>query len=171
MRQTHRFGITLKDAPKEAQKATQRLLLRAGYIRQAAAGVYVTMPYLLRVLNKLAQMCRVELNTRAFEELALPLLQPRTFWEEPETGETCAHVQGPVFTFQDRRGCILGIGADCGPVLAAVSVREIRSYKDLPKRVFQIEKQACDDPGPRTALFNDREFLALDAFSFDADEA
>ena len=171
MRQTHRFGITLKDAPKEAQKATQRLLLRAGYIRQAAAGVYVVMPDLLRVLNKLAQICRTELNARRFEELVLPLLQPRTFWEQPEPAETSAHIEGAVFTFRDRRGSILGIGADCGAVLAAVAGREIRSYKDLPKRVFQIEKQVCDGPGPRTALINDREFLALDAFSFDADEA
>jgi len=170
MRQSHRFGITLKDAPKDAQNAAHRLLLRAGYIRQVAAGVYVIMPYLLRVLNKLAGLCRVELNARRFEELALPLLLPRTFWEEPKTGQTCAHVENPVFTFKDRRGSILGIGAGCGQVLAALAVKEIRSYKDLPKGVFQIEKHVYDDLGPRTALFNDREFLALDAFSFDADE-
>ncbi|MGE5258840.1 MAG: proline--tRNA ligase [Hyphomicrobiales bacterium] len=170
MRQSHRFGITLKDAPKDAQSPAQRLLLRAGYIRQAAAGVYVIMPYLLRVLNKLAQMCRVELNACGFEELALPLLQPRTFWEEPETGETGGHAQGAVYTFRDRRGSNLGIGAGGDQVLAAVAAKEIRSYKDLPKGVFQIEKQVRDDPGPRTALFNDREFLSLDAFSFDADQ-
>lgn len=171
MRQSHRFGITLKDAPKDAQNAAYKLLLRAGYIRQAAAGVYVIMPYLLRVLNRLARLCRVELNARRFEELALPLLQPRMFWEEPERAEKSAPIDGPVFTFKDRRGSILGIGAGGGQVLAAVTAKEIRSYKDLPKGVFQIGKQVCDDLGPRTALYNDREFLALDAFSFDADEA
>jgi prolyl-tRNA synthetase len=170
MRQSHRFGITLKDAPKDAQSAAQRLLLRAGYIRQAAPGVFVTIPYLLRVLNKLAQLCRIKLNARGFEELALPLLQPRTFWETPERSETGPHVREAVFTFRDRRGSILGIGAGGGQVLSAVAAKEIRSYKDLPKGVFQIEKQVCDDPGPRTALFNDRESLSLDAFSFDADE-
>jgi prolyl-tRNA synthetase len=171
MRQSQRFGITLKDAPKEAQNKVHKLLLRAGYIRQAAAGVYVVMPYLLRVLNKLARICRVELESCCFQELLLPLLQPRAFWEEPESTGKTAPVEGAVFTFKDRRGSILGIGAGAGPVLAAVASKEIRSYKDLPQRVFQIEKQVCDDLAPRTALFNDREFLALDVFSIDADEA
>ena len=170
MRQSHRFGITLKEAPKDAQTAAHKLLLRAGYIRPAAPGLHVIMPYLLRVLKRLARMFRVELNARWFEELALPMLQPRMLWDEPETKEQSAQSDGAVFTFKDRRGNILGIGAAGGPLLAAVAGKEIRSYKDLPRRIFQIEKQVCDDLDSRSALFNDREFLALDAFSLDADE-
>lgn len=163
MRQSRWFGITLKEAPREAQTAGHKLLQRAGFLRSAGAGIPVVMPGLLRVLNRLAGALRTELDARGFVEWALPLLQPPAFWEGP--------AQEPgIFAFKDRRGALLGIGADPAPLTAAVAAREIRSYKDLPKRVFQIAKQVGDEARTRNALINDREFLALDAFSFDADE-
>lgn len=170
MRQSQHFGLTLKDAPREAQTTAHRLLLRAGYLRSVAAGIPVVMPYLLRVVNRLGRMLRAELEARQFEELALPLLQPAANWEalDPAAVES---TEEAVFAFKDRRGALLGIGAGPAATMAAVAGREIRSYKDLPRCVFQIARQVRDEGGPRTALINDHEFLALDAFGFDADEA
>lgn len=102
MRQSQHFGITLKEAPREAQTTGPALLQRAGFLRSAAAGIPVVMPGLLRVLNRLAGILRTELDARGFVELALPLLQPAALWEgpAPEPG---------IFAFKDRRGAVLGI--------------------------------------------------------------
>jgi prolyl-tRNA synthetase len=170
MRQSQHFGITLKEAPREAPTAAHRLLLRAGYLRSVSAGIPVTMPYLLRVLSRLGRMLQAELDARQFEELSLPLLRPAANREtlDPAGMES---TEEPGFAFRDRRGATLGIGGGLAGMMAAVAGREIRSYKDLPRRVFQIARQIRDTAGPRTALINDHEFLALDAFGFDADEA
>jgi prolyl-tRNA synthetase len=170
MRQSRHFGLTLKDPPREAQTAAHRLLLRAGYFRSAAAGIPVVMPYLLRVLDRLGRLLQAELIAHGFEELALPLLQPAAIWRAPETAGKEPPLEEAVFAFKDRRGAVLGIGAGLAAMTAEVAGREIRSHKDLPKRIFQIARQARDEPGTRTALINDHEFLALDAFSFDADD-
>lgn len=171
MRQSQHFGLTLKDAPREAQTTAHRLLLRAGYLRSVAAGIPVVMPYLLRVLNRLGRLLQAELIANGFEELALPLLQPAAIWQAPETAAKEPPLEEAVFAFKDRRGAALGLGAGLAAMTAAVAGREIRSHKDLPKRIFQIAKQVSDEPGTRTALINDHEGLCLDAFSFDADEA
>ena len=83
MRQSQHFGLTFKDAPREAQTTAHRLLLRAGYLRSVAAGIPVVMPYLLRVLNRLGRLLQAELIANGFEELALPLLQPAAIWQAP----------------------------------------------------------------------------------------
>ena len=171
MRQSQHFGLTLKDAPREAQTTAHRLLLRAGYLRSVAAGIPVVMPYLLRVLNRLGRLLQAELIANGFEELALPLLQPAAIWQAPETAGKEPPLEEAVFTFKDRRGAALGLGAGLAAMTAAVAGREIRSHKDLPQRIFQIAKQLSDAPGTRTALINDHEVLSLDAFSFDVDEA
>lgn len=171
MRQSQHFGLTFKDAPREAQTTAHRLLLRAGYLRSVAAGIPVVMPYLLRVLNRLGRLLQAELIANGFEELALPLLQPAAIWQAPETAGKEPPLEEAVFTFKDRRGAALGLGAGLAAMTAAVAGREIRSHKDLPQRIFQIAKQLSDAPGTRTALINDHEVLSLDAFSFDVDEA
>jgi prolyl-tRNA synthetase len=171
MRQSQHFGLTFKDAPREAQTTAHRLLLRAGYLRSVAAGIPVVMPYLLRVLNRLGRLLQAELIAKGFEELALPLLQPAAIWQAPETAGKGPPLEEAVFSFKDRRGAALGLGAGLAAMTAAVAGREIRSHKDLPQRIFQIAKQLSDAPGTRTALINDHEVLSLDAFSFDVDEA
>jgi prolyl-tRNA synthetase len=171
MRQSQHFGITLKDAPRDAPTTAHRLLQRAGFIRPAAAGTPVIMPFLLRVLNRLAQMLPAELNARRFEKSALPLLRPGTFGQASGAAGTCPTTPNAVFTFKDRRGAALAIGGDLDAMMAAATTGEIRSYRDFPKQVFQIAKQMRDDPRPRTPLVNYLEFLALDAFRFNADEA
>lgn len=170
MRQSQHLGITLKDAPREAQTDGHRLLVRAGYIRQAAPGIHAAMTYLLRVLNKLERICRAEWAAAPFEEFALPLLMPAAFRKAPEAAGMGTEPEAGFFTFKDRRGSVLSIGSGSAGLAAAVASREIRSYKDLPKRLFQIQKQFRDEPRSRAALVNDREFLALEAFGFDPDE-
>ena len=170
MRQSQHLGITLKDAPREAQTDGHRLLVRAGYIRPAAPGIHVAMPYLLRVLNKLERICRAELAAASFEEFALPMLMPVGFRQAPGAAGMGAEPEAGVFAFKDRRGSVLSIGSGSALFAAAVASREIRSHKDLPKRLFQIQKQFHDEPRTRAALVNDREFLAIEAFSYDPDE-
>jgi prolyl-tRNA synthetase len=170
MRQSQHLGITLKNAPREAQTDGHKLLVRAGYIRQAAPGIHVVMTYLLRVLNKLERICRAELAAASFEEFALPLLVPAAFRQAPEAAGMGNEPETGLFTFKDRRGSVLSIGSGSAGLAAAVASREIRSYKDLPKRLFQIQKQFRDEPRSRAALVDDREFRALEAFGFDPDE-
>jgi prolyl-tRNA synthetase len=169
MRQSNHFGSTSKDDPKEARSVAHRYLLRAGYVRQAAPGIHVALPYFLRVLRNLGQIIRDQLDPQRFEEISLPLLQPKAYWEEPAMEDGAG--QGVVFSFKDRRGNLLGIGGNGQRMLAALAAKEIRSHKDLPRRVFQIERQLADDAGGRIPLIHDRESLALDAFHLEADPA
>ena len=168
MRQSHHLGLTLKDDPKEAQTPGHRLLLRAGYIRQVAPGVHACMPFLLRVLDNIGGLLRAELSANAYEELLLPILQPKNLWGISASSEDPPDGSG-MFTFKDRRGSVLGIGSGSETMIVSLAKREIRSYKDLPKKIFQIRKQFHDNPRTRQGLVNDREFLMHEAYSLDAD--
>jgi prolyl-tRNA synthetase len=171
MRQSHHLGTTLKGAPKEAQTDSHRLLVRGGYIRPVGPGIYAVMPYLLRVLVKLEHICRAAFGAASFEEFALPLLTPAGSRQASGALGTDAAPEAGDFTFKDRRGSVLSIGSASAGHAAAVASREIRSHKDLPKRLFQLRRQFCDGLRTRGALVNDREFLALEVFSFDPDES
>jgi prolyl-tRNA synthetase len=169
MRQSRHFGLTLKDDPKEAQTPGHRLLLRAGYIRQLSPGLHAGMPFLRRVLDKIGGLVRAELSANAGEELLLPVLQPQNpGGESPSSAERSGKA---VFTFKDRRGSVLGIGCDSEVLITSLAKREIRSYKDLPKRIFQVRRQFQDEPRTRQGLVNDREFLLHETYSLDADAA
>jgi prolyl-tRNA synthetase len=117
MRQSQHLGITLKNAPREAQTDGHKLLVRAGYIRQAAPGIHVVMTYLLRVLNKLERICRAELAAASFEEFALPLLVPAAFRQAPEAAGMGNEPETGLFTFKDRRGSVLSIGSGSAGML------------------------------------------------------
>jgi prolyl-tRNA synthetase len=145
-------------------------MLRAGYIQQLSAGVYVYLPLLHRTLAKLAQIVREEMEAAGAVELLMPALQPRELWEESKRWERYTAVDGIMFAFKDRRGAVTCLGPTHEEIITDVLRREIKSYKDLPKCAFQIQTKFRDEIRPRFGLMRAREFMMKDAYSFDADQ-
>ena len=171
MRQSRHVGKTLREAPKDAQTAAHALMLRAGYMQQVSAGVYSYLPLLFRTLNKISQVIREEMTAAGSEELLMPALQPRELWEETGRWERYTAVDGIMFSFKDRRGAVSCLGPTHEEVVTDILRREIKSYKDLPRSVFQIQTKFRDEIRPRFGLMRAREFIMKDAYSFDADDA
>jgi len=170
MRQSRLIGKTLREVPRDAQTAAHSLMLRAGYIQQLSAGVYVYLPLLHRTLAKLAQIVREEMEGAGAVELLMPALQPRELWEESKRWERYTAIDGIMFAFKDRRGAVTCLGPTHEEIITDVLRREIKSYKDLPKRAFQIQTKFRDEIRPRFGLMRAREFMMKDAYSFDADQ-
>ena len=112
MRQTRLFGKTLREAPRDAQTVAHALMLRAGYIQQLSAGVYVYLPLLHRVLTKLSRIVREEMEAAGAVELLMPVLQPRELWEESGRWERYTAIDGIMFAFKDRRGATACLRSD-----------------------------------------------------------
>ena len=145
-------------------------MLRAGYIQQLSAGVYVYLPLLHRVLAKLSQIVREEMVAAGGVELLMPALQPRELWEESGRWERYTAIDGIMFAFKDRRGATTCLGPTHEEIITDILRREIKSYKDLPKCAFQIQTKFRDEIRPRFGLMRAREFVMKDAYSFDADQ-
>lgn len=171
MKQSRLLGKTLRETPKDAQTAAHALMLRAGYIQQLSAGVYVYLPLLYRTLTKLSQIVREEMEAAGAVELLMPALQPRELWEESGRWERYTAVDGIMFAFKDRRGATACLGPTHEEIITDILRREIKSYKDLPKCAFQIQTKFRDEIRPRFGLMRAREFVMKDAYSFDADAA
>jgi prolyl-tRNA synthetase len=146
-------------------------MLRAGYIQQLSAGVYVYLPLLHRTLAKLSQIVREEMEAAGAVELLMPALQPRELWEESGRWERYTAIDGIMFAFKDRRGATACLGPTHEEVITDILRREVKSYKDLPKCGFQIQTKFRDEIRPRFGLMRAREFIMKDAYSFDADDA
>ena len=168
MRFSQLFGKTLKEIPSEADTLSHQLLLRAGMIQQVAAGVYSYLPLGWRVLRKIEQIIREEMDKAGGQELMLPTLQPFELWEKsgryPSFGKT-------LFTVTDRRGHTLVLGPTHEEVITELVRRYVQSYRDLPLLLYQIQNKFRDEPRPRGGLLRVREFIMKDLYSFDVDEA
>lgn len=171
MRQSRHVGKTLRETPKDAQTVAHALMLRAGYIRQLSAGVYIYLPLMYRTLSKISQIVREEMIAAGSEELLMPALQTKELWEESGRWERYTAIDGIMFAFKDRRGSTVCLGPTHEEVVTDILRNEIKSYKDLPKNVFQIQTKFRDEIRPRFGLMRAREFIMKDAYSFDADEA
>jgi prolyl-tRNA synthetase len=171
MRQSRLIGKTLREVPRDAQTVAHALMLRAGYIQQLSAGVYIYLPLLYRTLAKLSQIVREEMVAAGALELLMPALQPRELWEESGRWHRYTAVDGIMFAFKDRRGATACLGPTHEEVITDILRREIKSYKDLPKCAFQIQTKFRDEIRPRFGLMRAREFMMKDAYSFDADKA
>lgn len=171
MRQSRHLGRTLREVPKDAQTAAHGLMIRAGYIRQLSAGIYVYMPLLLRSLNKISQIIREEMTRAGSEEMLMPAIQNKELWEKTGRWERYTAIDGIMFSFQDRRGSTVCLGPTHEEVITEILRQEINSLKDLPKNVFQIQTKFRDEIRPRFGLMRAREFVMKDAYSFDLDEA
>ncbi|KIL40046.1 proline--tRNA ligase [Gordoniibacillus kamchatkensis] len=164
MRQQKLFHRTLRDVPAEAETASHRLMLRAGLIRQLAAGIYTYLPIGLQALQRIEAIIREELNRSGAQELLLPALHPAELWRESGRWD----VYGPeLMRLKDRHEREFALGATHEEVVTALMADEITSYKQLPVTVFQIQTKFRDERRPRFGLLRGREFLMKDAYSFD----
>ena len=168
MRLSRFFLPILKETPKEAEIVSHRLMLRAGMIRQEAAGIYAWLPLGLRVLKKIEQIVREEQNRAGAIELLMPTLQLADLWRE--SGRYDAY--GPeMLRIQDRHKRELLYGPTNEEMITEIFRGYVRSYKSLPLNLYHIQWKFRDEQRPRFGVMRGREFLMKDAYSFDIDEA
>ncbi|MEW6474576.1 MAG: proline--tRNA ligase [Actinomycetota bacterium] len=166
MRMSQLFLRTLRDDPADAEVDSHRLLVRAGYIRKVAAGVYSWLPIGYRVLRKVEQIVREEMDAAGAQELLLPIIQPLELWER--TGRDKAY--GPLmFRLTDRKETGFALAPTAEEVITVTAANEYGSYRDLPVNLYQINWKYRDELRPRFGLLRSREFLMKDAYSFDVD--
>lgn len=162
------FIPTVKEDPKEAEVASHRLMLRAGFIRRLASGVYTWLPLGLRSLRKVEQIIREEMNRKGAQEILMPAVQPKELWVESTRWEKYGK---ELLRFTDRNNRELCLGPTHEEVVTDLVRREVKSYKDLPVTLYQIQTKFRDEIRPRFGIMRSREFSMKDAYSFDTDEA
>ncbi|GGD67209.1 proline--tRNA ligase [Paenibacillus nasutitermitis] len=166
MRQRHSFIPTLREIPADAEAISHQLMVKAGFIRQLAAGVYSLLPLGRRALRKVETIVREEMERVQGQELLLPALQPADLWQESGRYE----VYGPeLVRLHDRAGREFVLGPTHEEVITALVKQEINSYKRLPLLLYQIQTKFRDERRPRFGLLRCREFVMKDAYSFDTD--
>jgi prolyl-tRNA synthetase len=160
------FLRTLRDDPADAEVESHRLLVRAGYIRRIAAGMYAWLPLGTRVLRNIERIVREEIDRTGAQETVLPILQPRELWER--SGRDADY--GPLmFRLQDRKETGFNLSPTAEEVVTSIVAQEYTSYRDLPVNLYQINWKYRDELRPRFGLLRTREFLMKDAYSFDVD--
>ena len=167
MRMSMLFSPTLKEAPKEAEVPSHRLLIRGGYIRKLAAGIYSFLPLGNKTLRKIENIVREEMERSGASEVLMPVVQPAELWQESGRWE----FYGPeLLRLKDRKGGDFVLGPTHEEVITNMVRHEIRSYRDLPRNLFQIQTKYRDEIRPRAGLLRGREFIMKDAYSFDISE-
>ncbi len=167
MRISKLFGKTLRELPAEADTVSHQLLLKSGMIHQVAAGVYSHLPLAWRVLRKIENIVREEMDAAGGQELMMPVLQPVELWQE--TGRDLTFGKN-MFTLSDRRDRKLCLGPTHEEVITQMVRHNVQSYRDLPLLLYQIQTKLRDEPRPRAGLIRVREFTMKDLYSFDTDE-
>jgi prolyl-tRNA synthetase len=166
MRLSHLFSQTLREAPSEAEVASHQLLLRAGFIRQLAAGIFSLLPLARRSLNKIEAIIRQEIEAIGGQEVVMPIVHPADLWKE---SRRWFEIDAELARFQDRNHRDMLLAMTHEEVVADLVRREIRSYRQLPRLIYQIQTKFRDDPRPRAGLIRVREFTMKDSYSLDAD--
>jgi prolyl-tRNA synthetase len=161
------FIPTLREAPTDAEVASHKLLLRAGYIRQLGAGIYSYLPLGQRALNKIVAIVREEMD-KIGQEFFLPALNPAELWEE--SGRWTG-MGDNMFRLKDRKGAQLCLAMTHEEVMTSIARNELRSYKQLPQIWYQIQTKFRDEPRPKAGLLRVRQFIMKDSYSFDVDAA
>ena len=161
------FIPTLREAPADAEVASHKLLLRAGYVRQLGAGIYSYLFLGNRAVNKIIAIIREEMDTIG-QEFLLPTIHPREVWEE--SGRWTGMGEN-MFRLKDRKGAELCLGMTHEEVMTSIARNELRSYKQLPQIWYQIQTKFRDEPRPKSGLLRVRQFIMKDAYSFDINEA
>jgi prolyl-tRNA synthetase len=167
MRMSALFGLTLREAPSGAEVAGHGLLLRAGYIRQLAAGIFSYLPLAKRSIGKIEKILREEMDAAGGQELSLPVVQPAGVWERSGRYSTTGQ---ELIRFSDRRNREMVLAMTHEEIVAGLAASEVDSYQRLPRLVYQIQTKFRDDPRPRAGLIRAREFTMKDAYSLDRDE-
>ncbi|MFA5316575.1 MAG: proline--tRNA ligase, partial [Dehalococcoidales bacterium] len=168
MRLSKLFGKTQREVPADADTISHQLLIRAGMVNQLVSGVYSYLPLAWRVLKKIENIVRDEMDNAGGQELHLPVLQPIELWQLSGRGESMGKI---LFNITDRRERQLVLGPTHEEIITQLVSRNVRSYRDLPLLLYQIQTKFRDEPRPRGGLIRVREFPMKDLYSFDTDEA
>ncbi|MDB9496105.1 proline--tRNA ligase [Spirulina major CS-329] len=169
MRLSQMLFVTLRESPAEAVIPSHQLLLRAGYIRRTGSGVYSYLPLMWRVLRKVSQIVREEMDATGAQECLLPQLQPAELWQESGRWDTYTKAEGIMFAFRDRQDRDVALGPTHEEVITAIAKDMIRSYRQLPQHLYQIQSKFRDEIRPRFGLMRGREFIMKDGYSFHTD--
>ncbi|OIQ61753.1 proline--tRNA ligase [Neomoorella thermoacetica] len=167
MRASELLAPTLRETPAEAEIVSHQLLLRGGFIRKAAAGIYTYLPLGRRVLAKIEQIIREEMDRAGGQEVVLPIIQPAELWQESGRWEVYGE---EMFRLQDRHRRQFCLGPTHEEIITALVRSEVTSYKQLPLLLYQIQNKYRDERRPRFGLLRGREFIMKDLYSFDLDQ-
>lgn len=167
MRFSKMFIPTLRENPADAEAISHKLMLRAGYVRQLAAGLYIFLPLGWRVLNKINNILKEEMEGIGAQEISMPLLHPAEVWQQ--TGRWF-EIKEEMFRLKDRSGRDMCLGMTHEEIMTWLASREIRSYRGLPQIWYQIQTKLRDEARPKSGVLRTREFIMKDSYSFDASE-
>lgn len=167
MRMTRLHAPTLKEVPRDVEVVSHRYLLRGGYLRQLAAGIYDLLPLGWRVVRKIQEIVREEMDRAGAQEILMPAVQPSDIWKESGRWE---YYGGELLRFEDRKGGEFCLGPTHEEVVTDLVRRDVRSYRQLPLNLYQIQTKFRDELRPRAGLLRGREFIMKDAYSFDVSE-
>ena len=168
MRVSKLYAPTLREVPAEAEVVSHQLMLRAGFMRTAAGGIYTYLPLAWRVLKKIERIVREEMDAKGSQELLMPIVQPAEIWQESGRWDVYG---AEMFRLQDRHNRCFCLGPTHEEMVTTLIRGDVRSYRQLPLSVYQIQNKYRDERRPRFGLMRGREFIMKDAYSFDRDEA
>ena len=167
MRYSHLFIPTLKEAPAEAEAVSHKLMVRAAFVRQLAAGLYIYLPLGQRVMDKIDRIIREEMNAIGGQEVTMPVLHPAEVWQQ--TGRWDA-IGDEMFRLKDRGGRDMCLAMTHEEVMTWLAAHDLRSYRDLPQIWYQLQTKLRDEARPKSGILRTREFVMKDSYSFDRDE-
>ena len=168
MRWSRSLIPTLKEDPADAEAVSHRLSVRAGYVRQLAAGIYVFLPLGQRVISKISAIIRQEMNAIGAQEITMPVILPAELWQQSGRWDV---IGGEMFRLKDRNQRDMCLGMTHEEVIAWLASREVRSYRDLPQAWYQIQTKERDEARPKSGVLRTREFVMKDSYSLDRDVA
>jgi prolyl-tRNA synthetase len=168
MRASALFMPTIKEDPADAEAASHKLMVRGGFVRQFASGIYIMLPLGWRVMQRICRIIREEMDAIGAVELSMPTMHPADLWQA--SGRYDA-IGSEMFRFQDRGGRDMVLAMTHEEVFTWLASREVRSYRDLPQIWYQLQLKFRDEPRPKGGVLRVREFLMKDSYSFDIDEA
>ncbi|MCK4911702.1 MAG: proline--tRNA ligase, partial [Thermodesulfovibrionales bacterium] len=166
MRYTSLFVPTLRDDPADSEAISHKLLMRAGYVRQLAAGLYIYLPLGWRVLEKINRIMKEEMDAIGAQEVSMPVLQPADVWQ---TTGRWDEIGPEMFRLKDRSDRDMCLGMTHEEIMTWLAALEIRSYRDLPQVWYQIQTKLRDEARPKSGILRTREFIMKDSYSFDMD--
>ncbi|WP_413442426.1 proline--tRNA ligase [Synechococcus sp. MIT S1220] len=170
MRVSRLMLVTLRDVPADAEIASHQLLLRGGYIRRVGSGIYAYLPLMWKVLRRITTIVRDEMDRSGGLETLLPQLHPSELWQRSGRWQGYTAGEGIMFHLEDRQGRELGLGPTHEEVITSLAGELLRSYKQLPVNLYQIQTKFRDEIRPRFGLMRGREFIMKDAYSFHSSE-
>jgi prolyl-tRNA synthetase len=168
MRYSRLFIPPLKEAPAEAEAVSHKLMVRAGFVRQLAAGLYLYLPLGQRVMDKIERIIREEMNAIGGQEVTMPVLHPAEVWQQTGRWDTIGE---EMFRLKDRGGRDMCLAMTHEEIMTWLAAHDLRSYRDLPQIWYQLQTKLRDEARPKSGVLRTREFVMKDSYSFDRDEA